>query len=183
MRSYCHVCLLSCLSCPSESHSYLRVIAMEMELSRTWLTQAADSPLSRHPSATNKEKNNKTKTRGRHPSANKKRQPQQTSVMKKLDDTSRFVRVIPTLSPNQTSHNSISHGGRYNMVVTQHRHLNMNKTQLSSAENIFQSSTQCNSFSPFCLVTALRSVISQTCNHDTRDESIITRRKFSSCPP
>ena len=38
--------------------------------------------------------------------------------MKRLDYTSRFVRVIPTLSPNQPSHNSIGHGGRYNMVVT-----------------------------------------------------------------
>ena len=51
LRSYCHVCLLSCLSCPSESHNYLCVIAMGMGLSHTWLTQAADSPLSRHPSA------------------------------------------------------------------------------------------------------------------------------------
>ena len=56
MRSHCHVCLLSCLSCPSESHSYLRVIAMGMGLSRTWLTQAADSPLSRHPSELLKKK-------------------------------------------------------------------------------------------------------------------------------
>ena len=38
--------------------------------------------------------------------------------MKKLDYTSRFVRVIPTLSPNQSSHNSIGHGDRYNLVVT-----------------------------------------------------------------
>ena len=38
--------------------------------------------------------------------------------MKKLDYTSRFVRVISTLSPNQSSHNSIGHGGRYNMVIT-----------------------------------------------------------------
>ena len=68
--------------------------------------------------STHREKNNKEKTRGRDPSANKKRQPQQTSVMKKLDYTSRFMRVIPTLSPNQSSHNSIGHGGRYNMVVT-----------------------------------------------------------------
>ena len=68
--------------------------------------------------STNREKNNKGKTRGRHPSANRKRQPQQTSVMRKLDYTSRFVRVIPTLSPNQSSHNSKGHGGRYNMVVT-----------------------------------------------------------------
>ena len=68
--------------------------------------------------STNREKNNKGKTRGRHPSANRKRQPQQTSVMGKLDYTSRFVRVIPTLSPNQSSHNSIGHSGRYYMVLT-----------------------------------------------------------------
>ena len=41
---------------------------------------------------------NKGKTRGRHPSANRERQPRQTSVMRKLDYTARFVRVIPTLS-------------------------------------------------------------------------------------
>ena len=38
--------------------------------------------------------------------------------MRKLDYTSRFVRVIPTLSPNQSSHHSTGHGGRYNVVVT-----------------------------------------------------------------
>ena len=38
--------------------------------------------------------------------------------MRQLDYTSRFVRVIPALSPNQSSHNSTGHGGRYNMVVT-----------------------------------------------------------------
>ena len=70
-----------------------------------------------HGGKKNKE-TNQGKTRGRHPSANRERQPQQTSVMRKLDYTSRFVRVISTLSPNQSSHNSIGHGGRYNMVVT-----------------------------------------------------------------
>ena len=59
-----------------------------------------------------------TKTRGRHPSANRERQPRQISFMNKLDYTSRFVRVISTLSPNQSSHNSIGHGGWYKMVVT-----------------------------------------------------------------
>ena len=68
--------------------------------------------------STNREKNNTGNTRGRHPSANRKRQPQQTSVMVKLDYTTRFVRVIPTLSPNQSSHNSIGHGGRYNISST-----------------------------------------------------------------
>ena len=68
--------------------------------------------------STNREKNNKGKTHGRHPSANRERHPQQTSVMRKLDYTSRFKRVIPTLSPSQSSHTSIGHGGRYNMVVT-----------------------------------------------------------------
>ena len=38
--------------------------------------------------------------------------------MNKLDYTSRFVRVISTLSPNHLSHNSIGHGGRYKMVIT-----------------------------------------------------------------
>ena len=38
--------------------------------------------------------------------------------MRKLDYTSRFVGVTPTLSPNQSSHNSIGHGGQYYMVVT-----------------------------------------------------------------
>ena len=60
---------------------------------------------------------NKGKTRGRHPSANKEREPQQTSVMWELDYTSRFVRVIPTRSPNKSTHISTGHGGRY-MVVT-----------------------------------------------------------------
>ncbi len=67
--------------------------------------------------AQNKEKQQR-KTRGRHPSANRERQPWQISFMKKLDYTSRFVRVISTLSPNQSSHNSVGHGGRYNMVIT-----------------------------------------------------------------
>ena len=61
--------------------------------------------------STSKEKQQR-KTRGRHPSAKRERQPQQTLVIRKLDYTSRLVRVIPTLSPNQTSHNSIGHGGR-----------------------------------------------------------------------
>ena len=58
------------------------------------------------------------KTRGRHPSVNRERQPRQMSFMKRLDYTSRFVRVTPTLSPNQSSHKSIGHGGRCNTVVT-----------------------------------------------------------------
>ena len=66
----------------------------------------------------NKKKTNQGKTRGRQPSANKERQPRQISFMKKLDYTSRFVRVISTLSPKQSSHNSIGDGGRYNTVVT-----------------------------------------------------------------
>ena len=41
-----------------------------------------------------------------------------------------------------------------------YKRLFLNKTQLFSAENILQSSTQCKNFSPCCLVTALRSVIS-----------------------
>ena len=41
-----------------------------------------------------------------------------------------------------------------------YKRLFLNKTQLSSAENILQSSARCKSFSPFCPVTALRSVIS-----------------------
>ena len=84
--------------------------------------------------STNREKNNKGKTCGRHPSANSKRQHQQTSVMRKLNYTSRFVRVIPKLSPNQTSHNSIGHGGRYNMVVTASTSQHPASKRLSSDE-------------------------------------------------
>ena len=71
----------------------------------------------------NKKKTNQGKTRGRHPSANRERQPRQISFMRQLDYTSRFVRVIPTLSPNQSSHNSIGLGGR-KIWLSQHRHLN-----------------------------------------------------------
>ena len=78
-----------------------------------------------HPTCgTNKEKNNKGKTRGRHPSANKKRQPQQTSVMKKLDYTSRFVRVISTLSPNHNRHITQQVTVVDIMWLSQHRYLN-----------------------------------------------------------
>ena len=62
--------------------------------------------------STNREKNNKRKTRGRHPSANRKKQLPQISVMRKL------VRVIPSLFPNQSSHDSMGHGGRCDMVIT-----------------------------------------------------------------
>ena len=46
------------------------------------------------------------------------------------------------------------------MRVENYKRLFLNKTQLLSAENILQSSAQSKIFSPFCLVTALRSVIS-----------------------
>ena len=47
-------------------HSYLRVTAMGMGLSRTWLTQAADSPLSRHPSAHRRKRKKKAFSRALH---------------------------------------------------------------------------------------------------------------------
>ena len=51
------------------------------------------------------------------------------------------------------------HGLPWHACVENYKRLVLNKTQLSSAENILQSSARCKSFSPFCLVTALRSVI------------------------
>ena len=48
----------------------------------------------------------------------------------------------------------------WHACVENFKRLFLNKTQLSSAENILQSSAQCKNLSPFCLVTALRSVIS-----------------------
>ena len=57
--------------------------------------------------STNREKTKKGRLADGIRQRNKKKKPQQTSVMKKLDYNSRFVRVIPTLSPNQSSHNSI----------------------------------------------------------------------------
>ena len=86
---------------------------------QTCFTQQISPPQPCSPTRRKKHREpTKGRTLGRHPSANRERQPRQTSVMRKLDYTSRFVRVILTLSANQSSHNSTGHGGRKNMGVT-----------------------------------------------------------------